>query len=340
VRRLRNTQPFRGSSGELLPGSIADVAYLRLGGFDQYVMIRGESLSNPPLILLHGGPGFSDTPLFRRFNAALEKRFTMVYWDQRGTRKSFDPSIPRSSMTVEQFLTDLDELVERVRARVGKKRVVIFGHSWGSALGVLYAARFPEKVACYVGCAQIGDSPAAEATSYALAVAEATRQDNHKVLRALDRIGPPPYGASSSVFTERTCWQQLDGQLRPSALWTLGRIVLGAPDASMFDLPKIVRGFRFSIDAMWTETSQLNLLKLVPALQMPAFFLLGRRDHWVPPDTSVAYVDVLTAPSKTLVWFEESGHEPFVDEPVTFNRAMVDLVRPAAGDSPYPAAAA
>jgi pimeloyl-ACP methyl ester carboxylesterase len=42
----------------------------------------------------------------------------------------------------------------------------------------------------------------------------------------------------------------------------------------------------------------------------------------------VAYFDVLTAPSKQLVWFEQSGHEPFADEPAQFNRAMVELVRP------------
>jgi hypothetical protein len=41
----------------------------------------------------------------------------------------------------------------------------------------------------------------------------------------------------------------------------------------------------------------------------------------------VAYIDVLSAPSKELVWFEESGHEPFVDEPAKFNAAMVGLVR-------------
>ncbi len=45
-------------------------------------------------------------------------------------------------------------------------------------------------------------------------------------------------------------------------------------------------------------------------------------------ETSVAYFDALTAPSKTLVWFEASGHEPFVDEPAKFNAAMAELVRP------------
>ena len=108
----------------------------------------------------------------------------------------------------------------------------------------------------------------------------------------------------------------------------MGRLVLRGPESSIFDLPNIVRGFRFSLDAMWPEVSRLNLLKGAPALEMPIFFFLGRRDHWVPPETSVAYFDALTAPSKKLVWFEESGHDPFVDEAAKFNAAMVDLVRP------------
>src|SRR5579864_3175131 len=120
------TPPFRGPKGEILSGSIAEIGYLRLGGLDQWVMIRGESLANPPLILLHGGPGFSEMRLFRHYNAALEKHFTVVYWDQRGAGKSFSRSIPKSSMTVEQFIADLDELVDVVRRRVGTNEVAIF----------------------------------------------------------------------------------------------------------------------------------------------------------------------------------------------------------------------
>lgn len=78
---------------------------------------------------------------------------------------------------------------------------------------------------------------------------------------------------------------------------------------------------------MWAEVSRLNLLKAAPALQMPVFFFLGRRDHCVPAETRLAYFDVLTALSKKLVWFEESGHERFTDEPAKFNSAMAELVR-------------
>jgi pimeloyl-ACP methyl ester carboxylesterase len=322
------TPPFRGAKGELIPDSIAEVGYFHIGGLDQWVMMRGERLGNPPLILLHGGPGFSETALFRHFNAPLEKSFTLVHWDQRGAGKSFGRTIPCSSMTVEQFIADLDELVEAVRERLGKNKVAIFGHSWGSALGVLYAVRFPEKVAAYVGSGQIGDWSAGETLSYAFALAEAERLNNLKALKKLHAIGPPPHTAKS-LWTERTWLQRLEGQRGVKALWKIARIVLSCAESSILDLPNGLRGFRFSLDAMWAEVSRLNLLKAAPALQMPVFFFLGRRDHWVPPETSVAYFNALTAPSKKLVWFEESGHEPFVDEPAKFNQAMVELVRPA-----------
>ena len=329
MKHLGRTPPFRGPNGEILPDSIAEISYCRLGGLDQWVMIRGESLANPLLIFLHGGPGFSEMRLFRHYNAPLEKSFTVVCWDQRGTGKSFHRGIPRSSMTLEQFIGDLDELVEVVRKRAGKTRVAIFGHSWGSVLGVLYAARFPEKVAAYVGSGQIGDWNASESSSYDFALAEAQRLNNRKALEELRAIGPPPYSADK-LWTERTWLQRFEGQMRPRVLWNMSRIILGGPESSIFDLPNLLRGFRFSLDAMWTEVSKLDLLTLAPELAVPVFFFLGRRDRWVPPQTSVAYFDALTAPSKRLVWFEESGHEPFADEPAKFNAAMAELVRPVA----------
>jgi pimeloyl-ACP methyl ester carboxylesterase len=329
MRHLGHTRPFRSPRGEVLAGSIAEVAYLRLGGLDQWVMIRGENVANPALIVLHGGPGMSETAFLRTYNAGLEKAFTVVYWDQRGAGRSFTRRIPRSSMTVEQFIADLDELVDAIRARLGHTKVALFGHSWGSALGVLYAARFPEKVAVYAGGGQIGDWAAGESISYAFALAEAQRQDNAKALQKLRALGPPPHDGRG-VFTERTCLSRLEGRMRPRELWKMARAGLAAPESSLLDLVGTMRGFRLSLDAMWTEVSRLNLLRLVPALRMPVFLFLGRNDHWVPPETSLAFLDALTAPSKQAVWFERSGHEMFVDEPAKFTDTMVQLVRPAA----------
>ena len=197
IRRLGKTPPFRGPDGKIRSGSIAEIANRRLGGLDQWVMIRGESVANPPLVLLHGGPGLSETGFFRYFNAPLEQSFTVVYWDQRGAGKSFDRGIPRSSMTVERFIADLDELVDAVCERLGKRKVAIFGHSWGSALGVLYAACFPEKVVGYVGSGQsatggrVSRPPTSSCSPKLSAAAIAGRRRSYgRSARRLTRPGP------------------------------------------------------------------------------------------------------------------------------------------------------
>lgn len=73
MKHLEKTPFSHGPKSEILLGSIAEIGYLRLGGLDQWVMMCGESCANPPLILLHGGPGFTETRLFPHFSAPLEK---------------------------------------------------------------------------------------------------------------------------------------------------------------------------------------------------------------------------------------------------------------------------
>lgn len=333
MTRTIKTPLFLDSEGRVVAGSIAEAGFVRLGGLDQWVMTRGSNRDNPVLIVLHGGPGFSDTAFLRYFTPELEKAFTVVYWDQRGTGRSYHPSIPPSSMTVEQFLTDLDQLVDITCKRLDKQQVVLLGHSWGSALGVLYTARFPAKVAAYVGVAQMADAPASERASYAKAVAEAERQGQRAVLRKLRAIGPPPHDANA-LFIERRCAEQLRGGLRLKPLWNMTRMLIGSPESSLLDLRATMRAFRFSIENMWREASRLNLIELVPALEVPVVMMLGRNDPWIPAETSLAYFDALQARSKQLVMFEHSGHEPFVDEPSKFVTAMLELVRPLCGEVP------
>jgi len=305
------------------------VGYQELGGVKQWVLIRGEDASNPPLVMLHGGPGMSEAGFFRYYCAPLEKHFTTVNWDQRGAGKSFDPAIPTSSMTVAQLISDLDELVDRVRERFQQPRVAVLGHSWGSALGVLYAARFPEKVSAYAGTGQIGDWPAAELRTYQWCLAEAERQGNRRAVKALRAIGPPPYPVAA-LWVQRNWLARLEGGTSPRALVQLLRMILGVPESSPFEVRTVFRALRWSMEAMWPEVSRINLAEMAPELKVPVFFLLGRNDHWAAPEMAVAYFEALRAPSKRLVWFERSGHEPFADEPDQFNAVMVNEVLPAA----------
>jgi len=105
------------------------------------------------------------------------------------------------------------------------------------------------------------------------------------------------------------------------------RIMLSGPESSIFELLNMYRGMQFSTNAMWDDVSQLNLLKLVPTLSAPVFFFIGRHDHVVDPRASLAYFNMLAAPEKHWVWFENSAHEPAAEEPDKFHALMAVEVR-------------
>lgn len=313
----------------MLAGSIAETAYLRIGGIDQWLMIRGESVANPVLVLLHGGPGSPETSLFRYFNSSLEKSFTLVYWEQRGAGRSYSRDLQDKDMTIERFVADLDELVDAITQKLSKKRVVILGHSWGSALGTLYAARHPEKVCAYIGTGQIGDLQASELSSYAFVLEEAKRRNNRRALKQLDAIGKPPY-TSKSVGVQRRWLMRFVGLMRGKSFWQVFRVLRSSPESSLVLLPNMIRGVLFSLRTLWPQVSRLNLEIAAPELKMPVFFFIGRHDHQVAAETSAAYFAKLIAPAKELVWFEESAHMPPFEEADKFNAKLVELVAPVA----------
>jgi len=324
------TPAFQAADGAVRAGSIAETAYLRLGGIEQWVMIRGENIANPLLILLHGGPGMSETSFFRYFNSSvLEKTFTVIYWDQRGAGRTYSRDTPEASMTIERFVADLDELVNAVRGKLDKKKVVILGHSWGSALGTLYAARHPDKVSAYVGTGQIGDLLASERLSYAFVLAEAERRNNRRALKQLRAIGEPPY-TSKTIGIQRRWLMRFVGLMRGKSFWQVLRAARGTPESSLRQVPNLFRGAMFSLRTLWSQVSALNLETAVPELKMPVFFFIGRHDHQVVAETSVAYFEKLIAPAKQFVWFEESAHMPPFEEAAMFNAKLVELVAPIA----------
>jgi pimeloyl-ACP methyl ester carboxylesterase len=321
------TPPFKDAAGRIVPGSVAEAGFWNIGGVDQWVVVRGLSVANPILIILHGGPGSPETVFFRGSNAAVEDAYTVVYWDQRGAGRSFSKAIAPESMTIEQFIADLDELTDRLRARFGKAKVAILGHSWGSALGVLYAQRHPDKVSVYVGVGQVADMAASEEASYAFALARAHERGHRRAIAQLEAIGPPPH-TLKQVGTQRRWLIAMGGALGPNLSLTkmIWRGVTG-PESSLLDLVRLVRGSNFSTKALWTQLMDVNLSRDVLRFEMPVFFVLGRLDMQVAAPVSAAYFDLIEAPVKALVWFENSGHMAPFEEPALFNRLMIDKVR-------------
>ena len=196
-----HTLPFTDVDGHVIPGSVATMESATIGGFPKASGFAAYPDPSPALILLHGGPGTSESALFRHYNSELEHHFLVVYWEQRGTGRSFNSSIPPQTMTITQFVSDLDEVVELVRRRFGKDKVVLLAHSWGTVLGTIYASRYPEKVSAYVGIAQVANVPQGRQLSYDFALSEAKKRNNAKAVSELMAIGPPPYDSVDEKLT-------------------------------------------------------------------------------------------------------------------------------------------
>ena len=323
------TRPFTDRQGRPVPGSVATMETIRIGGIEQGVWIRGRSRKAPVLVLLHGGPGASESGLFRYYDAALEDSFVVVYWEQRGAGRSYHPEMPRSSMTIPRMLRDLDELVDTLRGRFGVDRVALLGHSWGTILGTIYAHEHPEKVSVYVGVAQIADQSRGERLSHAWAIEQARTRGDAGALRELAAMAPAPRSVDDELALGRLV-ERFGGTLRGGlSTGTLIWASLRTDEMGLWDLARFGRGNRFSLDALRPQYTRVDLTTLRD-FEVPVVFMLGRHDWHVPAVLAADYFASLHAPRKTLVWFERSAHNPPFEQPAAFIDAMMTDVLPLA----------
>jgi proline iminopeptidase len=101
-----------------------------------------EECGNPhgiPVLFIHGGPGGGCEAWHRQFfNPDL---YRIVLFDQRGCGRS-TPHAELAGNTTPLLLADM----ETIRVHLAIERWLIFGGSWGSTLGLLYAEDHPERV--------------------------------------------------------------------------------------------------------------------------------------------------------------------------------------------------
>lgn len=114
------------------PGGIDEGSYVRIGGIEQWIQIRGEDRNNPVLLCLHGGPGATWTPLTALF-VTWETQFTVVQWDQRGAGRTLEATgdSVANTMSVERMTQDGIEVSEFLRNHLHKDRT----HSLGALMG-------------------------------------------------------------------------------------------------------------------------------------------------------------------------------------------------------------
>ena len=101
-----------------------------------------EECGNPdglPVAFVHGGPGAGCEPYHRRFFDPNVYR--IILFDQRGCGRS-TPHAELTDNTTQALVADM----EVIRQHLKIDKWVVFGGSWGSTLGLVYAQTNPEAV--------------------------------------------------------------------------------------------------------------------------------------------------------------------------------------------------
>ncbi len=112
-----------------------------------YVRMVGNA-DAPLLINLHGGPG-AFSGFDHEFNRLyLEDDYLVAYLDQRGSGKS-DVEKDSSMLNMDQFVEDLDAVVDHLKDKYNNRPVNLIGASWGGTLGLLYMIKYQEKINTY-----------------------------------------------------------------------------------------------------------------------------------------------------------------------------------------------
>lgn len=329
------TPRVRVAGGTVTGRSVATLEKVRIGGSDQWVLERSENVENPIILYLHGGPGTSQLTANRRNTRGLERFFTVVNWDQRGAGKSYRAIRDPDRMNIDQFVRDTRELTLYLLDKFHKDRLVLVGHSWGTVIGALTVARYPELYHCYVGIGQIANMQQGEAASYRWTLDQARRSRDRGAVKALVKMGPPPYRGDwqASTVEQRRLLGRFGGEVhgsRHGAFGLVARALLVSREYTLADRVNVFRGILGSMRLLWPQLLEVDLFAAVPEIKIPVFFMEGRYDHEVPAELAERYFRRLSAPAKELIWFESSAHLPNSEQREEFNRIMIEKVLPLA----------
>jgi proline iminopeptidase len=241
------------------------------------------------------------TPPYERQTQALSNHLQLVYVDLRGSGRSTGVA---TDLTFDLLADDLDA----VRVALGVERISVLGHSALGVLALEYARRCPTTVAyaITVGTPPFGDMGRllAEATSFFAKDASPERQ---QLLR--DNMSQLAAGTSpEQMMIAQTPMRFYDARYDAAPLF-----------ADADNNPQLIHHLLGTLLRSWDVTVGAD------SLRVPIFLGHGRHDYVSP----CLLWDGIPAklPRATFHLFEQSGHQPFVEEPEQFVAAVTNWMR-------------
>ncbi|HST77246.1 MAG TPA: alpha/beta fold hydrolase, partial [Verrucomicrobiae bacterium] len=324
--RARNAEQYaiRSSHG------IDEASFVPIGGIEQWVTIRGQDRSNPVLLFLHGGPGDVTSCFALTLFAPWEDHFTVVQWDERGAGRTLKKSGlgVASTLTVDRMAQDGIELTEYLRKHLGKQKIILVAHSFGSIIGLKMVQTRPDLFYAYVGTGQIADEIKNYAAAYDALLNKARALGNQRAISELSKVGPPRYSSGDGYQTQRKWANAFEGADR-FLFSTLG-LALVAPGCSVEDINDSATGQVLSAERLVPQTRSSAQKELGLKFSIPMFFFQGAEDFTSPTELARDYMNAIQAPRKAFVAIQGAGHFAVFMHSDEFLEELVRRVRPLA----------
>ena len=303
------------------PDPIAELRPITVNGRAEWLSLRGQDRSKPVLLFLSGGPGGSQLVTARHCFADLERDYVVVTWEQPGAAKSYSAISPED-ITLDTYLSDGAAVTDLLRSEFGQDRIYLMGESWGSALGLMMARDHPEHYRAFIGTGQMVDFLETDRIDYQTALDDARASGNQKLVGQLEKQGPPPYESGTALKTAAFLsplngLSARSGQLHSAVFSTMDGVY--GVEYGLLDKVRFFWGLLRVLDTFYADLYPIDLRQSAAEQQIPIHIFHGRYDYNAPAGLAEDYYARLSAPSKSLVYFEHSAHNPWQTENELFN---------------------
>jgi pimeloyl-ACP methyl ester carboxylesterase len=278
------------------------------------------------LLFLAGGPGGTHMAAVRHELAELEKHFVVVGWDQPGSGKSYYAE-KTANITVDTYVQDGHALTEYLKERFSQEKIYLVGESWGSALGIFLAYKYPQSYHALIGTGQMIDFAETERMDYAKALEIAENDGDAALVEKLKANGEPPYYGKDVTWKSAVYLNYLSGIMASNPkIHNPGYNTfrdIASPEYGLLDKINYARGIINTFNHVYQQLYNIDMRTDYIKLDVPVYFFLGRHDINAPTVLVEEYERILDAPDKGIVWFEHSGHSPWINERDKFVREVL-----------------
>lgn len=302
-------------------GKIQEEKFISINGIEQWITIKGNR-SKPIILFLHGGPGSPISPYSDILYKDLEKDFIIVQWDQRGTGKTFGKYAPEeltpeylkeNPLSLDLMTNDGIELSKYLLKHLDKQKIILFGTSWGSALGVKMASKRPELYHAYVGHSQIVN-PTIDLDFYNRIYKMAERKNDKEAIDILNTIGKPPYDRAKKVgqlFRILKKYEHMNSTPAPDNWFVLSpeydnpKDNQNRSDGDDYSFVNYTGDTKLGVESM---SAGINLMETNLEFQVPVFLIQGNEDILTPKGKTKKYFNKIKAPKKKYYLLPETAH--------------------------------